>query len=592
MKTIAIYARKSLFTGKGDSIGAQVSTCERFINYKFADTKHEIKIFKDEGWSGKTTDRPEFSKLMKALKNKEIDYVISYKLDRLGRTARDLHNFLYELDKLGIIYLSATEPYDTTTSAGRFMISILAAMAQMERERLAERVKSGMMQLAKKGRWLGGQTPLGFDSKKEIYIDDTGKERQMMQLTSNKEEIKIVKLIYDKYLELGSMSQVKKYCLENSIRGKNGGDMSTTTLKQILNSPIYVKSTKTIINFLEDQELNVFGTPNGNGILTFNKTKDIRIERNKSEWVAAVGKHKGIIDANIWLKVQEQLKQQSEKQIYSSGRQGTSSNSYMLSGVLKCAKCGSNMIIKTGHKSKKNPGKVYSYYVCSKKNDSYGHNCDNKNVRVDEAEMSTISEMKLYNRKVLIKDLNHALESSIKDKNNTIINNIQMLKDNIQEKEKAVSNLVKKLSLIDDENISNIILNEITTINKDINELKLKLEKEKMKENDITKAQVDVESYVEALENFNRTIDIVKDPIERKALLKTVAKDVKWDGEYIAITPLLIGDKKNSPYSSILTQKSCFRTGRTIFTSSINTVYYFIIHYSPSYNTLILEYFS
>nr|WP_242947160.1 recombinase family protein [Clostridium haemolyticum] len=144
---------------------------------------------------------------------------MSYKLDRLGRTARDLHNFLYDIDKLNIIYLSATEPYDTTTSAGRFMISILAAMAQMERERLAERVKGGMLQLAKKGRWLGGQTPLGFDSVKEIYIDDMGKERQIMKLTSNKKEIKVVKLLFDKYLELGSMSQVKKMVYRKQHKG-------------------------------------------------------------------------------------------------------------------------------------------------------------------------------------------------------------------------------------------------------------------------------------------------------------------------------------------------------------------------------------
>ncbi|WP_278244451.1 recombinase family protein, partial [Clostridium botulinum] len=221
---------------------------------------------------------------------------MSYKLDRLGRTARDLHNFLYDIDRLNIIYLSATEPYDTTTSAGRFMISILAAMAQMERERLAERVKGGMMQLAKKGRWLGGQTPLGFDSIKEVYIDNAGKERQLMKLTANKEEIKIVKLLYDKYLELTSMSQVKKWCIENSIKGKNGGEISTNTLKQILSSPIYVKSSSKVVDYLENQGINVFGEPNGNGMLTFNKTKEIRLPRDKSEWISAVSKHKGIID--------------------------------------------------------------------------------------------------------------------------------------------------------------------------------------------------------------------------------------------------------------------------------------------------------
>ena len=77
MKTIAIYARKSLFTGKGDSIGAQIDTCKRFIHYKFTNEDYEIKIFKDEGWSGKTTDRPDFTNMVNLIKSKKIDYVIN-----------------------------------------------------------------------------------------------------------------------------------------------------------------------------------------------------------------------------------------------------------------------------------------------------------------------------------------------------------------------------------------------------------------------------------------------------------------------------------------------------------------------------------
>ncbi|APU61253.1 recombinase family protein [Clostridium botulinum] len=538
-KIIAIYARKSLFTGKGDSIGAQVDTCKRFIDYKFANENYEIKIFKDEGWSGKTTDRPDFTNMVNLIKSKKIDYVITYKLDRVGRTARDLHNFLYELDNLGIVYLSATEPYDTTTSAGRFMISILAAMAQMERERLAERVKSGMIQIAKKGRWLGGQCPLGFDSKREIYIDDMGKERQMMKLTPNKEEIKIVKLIYDKYLEMGSMSQVRKYCLENSIRGKNGGDFSTNTLKQLLTSPIYVKSSDNIFKHLESQNINVFGTPNGNGMLTFNKTKEIRIERDKSEWIAAVGKHKGIIDDNKWLQIQQQLQQQSEKQIKSSGRQGTTSTG-LLSGIIKCEKCGSNLLIKTGHKSKKNPGTTYSYYVCGKKDNSYGHKCDNKNVRTDEADSAVITQLKLYNKELLIKNLKKALVQNKK----ADTDNIEILESKLKEKEKAVSNLVKKLSLVDDENVSNIILSEVTNINKEINDIKLQLSNETLKINEVTKATLDTEIYIKILENFNKKIDDITDPIEKRNLLKSALESVEWNGDSGEFKINLIGSKK------------------------------------------------
>ncbi|EES91592.1 recombinase family protein [Clostridium botulinum] len=537
MKVIAIYARKSLFTGKGDSIGAQIDTCKRFIDYKFANEKYQLKIFTDEGWSGKTTDRPEFNKMLKLIEEKKVNYIISYKLDRLGRTARDLHNFLYDIDKLNIIYLSATEPYDTTTSAGRFMISILAAMAQMERERLAERVKGGMLQLAKKGRWLGGQTPLGFDSVKEIYIDDMCKERQIMKLTSNKKEIKVVKLLFDKYLELGSMSQVKKWCIENNIKGKNGGEVSTNTLKQILSSPIYVKSSSKVIDYLENQGINVFGEPNGNGMLTFNKTKEIRIERDKSEWIAAVSKHKGIIDDTKWLKIQNQLELQSEKQIKSSGRQGTSD--CLLSGLIKCAKCGSNMMIKAGHKSVKT-GTTYKYYVCGKKDNSYGHKCNNKNIRTDEADEAVITQMKLYNKELLIKNLIAASKEA-----NAVeeINKIIMLQDKISEKEKSVSNLIKKLSLVDDETISNAILNEVSNINKEIKELQLNLEKETIKNNEITTAKVDVDSYIQVLENFNENIDRVNIN-EKKVLLSSVLESVIWNGETCELEINLLGAKK------------------------------------------------
>lgn len=532
MKVIAIYARKSLFTGKGDSIGAQIDTCKRFIDYKFAHEEYELKIFQDEGWSGKTTDRPEFTKLLKAVKNKEINYVITYKLDRLGRTARDLHNFLYDIDKLNIVYLSATEPYDTTTSAGRFMISILAAMAQMERERLAERVKSGMVQLAKKGRWLGGQCPLGFDSKKEMYIDDLGKERQLIKLTANKEEIKIIKLLYKKYLELGSLTQLRKYCVDNSLKGKNGGDFSSTTLNQILTSPIYVKSTPKIMEYLEQQDINAYGEANGNGIITFNKTKEMRIERTKSEWIAAVSSHKGIIDDDIWLQVQDIINKQSEKQKESSGRQGTS-NRALLSGLIKCSKCGSNMLIKTGHKSKKNPGHVYSYYVCNSKADSYGlktTKCTNSNLRVDETDKAIIEQIKAYNKDMLIKEL----ESISTEANKVDIeseNKVDSIQNKISEKEKAINNLVKKLSLLEDESISKILLDQISNLNKEIGNLKKQLDDVTLNLIETSKFQLDLKSYIRNLENFNKNIDIIDDLNMQKDLLGSIIEKIEWDGE-------------------------------------------------------------
>lgn len=539
MIRIAIYARKSLFTGKGDSIGAQIDTCKRFIEFKFADQEYEIKIFQDEGWSGKTTDRPDFNRLYKDIKNKTVDYVLTYKLDRLGRTSRDLHNLLYELDKLGIVYLSATEPYDTTTSTGRFMITMLAGMAQMERERLAERVKGSMIQLSKKGRWLGGQTPLGFNSIKEKYIDDEGRERQLVRLSINNGEIEIVKLLYKKYLELNSLNQLRIYCSDHKITGKNGGDFGTSTLKQILTSPVYVKSSSEVLEYLKEQNINVYGKTNGNGILVFNKTKEIYTERDKSEWIAAVSKHKGVISSNDWLKIQSIITAQSEKKKESSGRTGTS-NTALLSGILKCT-CGNRMLVKAGHRSKTNTDIVYNYYVCGKKDSSYGLKelkCSNKNIRVDEADEKVIKALKVFNKDVLIKELENVNNKSL-DFNNDNKSEISFIESSIADKEKAINNLFKKLSLIEDDSVSKLLLDQIKNINDEISELKIKLENIHFKKNETSKLTFDLESYILNLENFNNNIDYIEDINQKKQLISSIVSEIIWDGERLKIVPAI-----------------------------------------------------
>lgn len=106
----------------------------------------------------------------------------------------------------------------------------------------------------------------------------------------------------------------------------------------------------------------------------------------------------------------------------------------------------------------------------------------------------------MYNKKLLIKNLKEALIKN--EKADT--DNIEILESKLKEKEKAVSNLVKKLSLVDDENISNIILNEITNINKEINDIKLQLSNETLKINEVTQATLDTEIYIKILENFNK----------------------------------------------------------------------------------------
>lgn len=103
---------------------------------------------------------------------------------------------------------------------------------------------------------------------------------------------------------------------------------------------------------------------------------------------------------------------------------------------------------------------------------------------------------------------------------------------------------MKKLSLVDDENISNIILNEITNINKEINDIKLQLSNETVKINEVNKATLDTEIYIKILENFNEKIDGITDPIEKRNLLKSALESVEWNGESGEFRINLIGSKK------------------------------------------------
>jgi Recombinase. len=182
----------------------------------------------------------------------------------------------------------------------------------------------------------------------------------------------------------------------NSIKTKLGSDWTKKKIQLILRNPLYVKSTKKVLDYLTNLGMNVSGEPNGNGILTYNKSKNIKIKRDISEWIAAVSNHKGIINSNKWLEVQSILDNNKHK----APRMSTSSVS-LLTGLIKCSKCKSNMLVKHGHISNITR-KRYLYYVCSTKDNSNGTRCNSKNIRVDEVEEAIINKFNNLNMSNLL----------------------------------------------------------------------------------------------------------------------------------------------------------------------------------------------
>ncbi len=167
---IAIYSRKSRFTGKGDSIENQIQLCKEYISghYK-ADESSDILIYEDEGFSGGTTDRPQYKQLLCDAENKNFDLLLCYRLDRISRNIGDFSSLIDSLQDLGIGFVSIREQFDTTTPMGRAMMYITSVFAQLERETIAERIRDNMLQLAKTGRWLGRRDPYRFFLKRNSH---------------------------------------------------------------------------------------------------------------------------------------------------------------------------------------------------------------------------------------------------------------------------------------------------------------------------------------------------------------------------------------------------------------------------------------
>lgn len=456
MKIAAIYARKSKLTEKGDSIENQIKLCKQYLaNLGITD----YIIYKDEGFSGKNTDRPKFIEMMRNAKEHKFNVLICYKLDRISRNVSDFSSLVDILDKLDISFISVNEQFDTSSAMGRAMMLICSVFAQLERETISIRVRDNMYALAETGRWLGGDTPTGFEAKRTTFIDDKGKEREYSTLSPIEDEVKLIKLIYSKYLELGSLSKLQKYLLSSNIKTKHGNDWSKSGLSSIIKNPAYVMADEDVINYFKAKGISISGEADGvHGILVFNKRKGKNGSmKTIDNWIYSIGFHDGIIPSKTWLQAQRLCEENKDK----SPSLGTSHEA-LLTGLLKCAKCGANMRVAYGQLDKTKNKKRF-YYMCTMKHNSGGTRCNNRNIKgleLDELVLNIIKELPI-DKLTLIHELENyknSIETSLEDKELITINNM-IEKNNI-----LIQNLMTNISLTTDETIVKMFIDKISNI--------------------------------------------------------------------------------------------------------------------------------
>ena len=165
----AIYARKSVYSDKSDSIKNQIRMCREYVKMKYDDIS-SVSEYCDEGLTGANTNRPELKRLMQDINDGLIDVLAVYQLDRLSRDVKDFSNIYGALAEHRVEFISVKENIDTSTPIGKAMMYITMVFAQLERESIAARVTDNMIGLAKKGFWTGGNPPYGYVREK-IIID-------------------------------------------------------------------------------------------------------------------------------------------------------------------------------------------------------------------------------------------------------------------------------------------------------------------------------------------------------------------------------------------------------------------------------------
>ena len=551
---IAIYSRKSKYSDKGDSIGNQIELAKEYIKKNYPEEEYELEIiiFEDEGFSGGNIDRPKFQEFLERERERPFNILISYRLDRISRNIADFSTLMNELNKLNTSFISIKEQFDTTTPMGRAMMYIASVFAQLEREVIAERIRDNMLELAKTGRWLGGDTPLGFDSErieiaqiaeKNTYTNILEKKnKKACKLKINEEEKQKVQLIFRKYLEIKSLAGLEHYLLKNKIFTRKGKEFRKFSLRNILTNPVYSQNDDEILQYFRDKGQNIYAEQDGRekfdgkyGIIAYNKTDNNKKDRPIAEWVIAVGLHKGYVTGKEWIRVQELLERNKDKSYRSSTN---NVNETIFSGILRCKKCKNKMIPKSNRINKDGTGTYY--YVCREKDRTRRINCDSHNIKGNELDKNFIN---------ILKDIFVPNSEVYKELKNISLNNnqiqnmtqeIENLKKEYEKNEKEIQDLAQKVKYID--------ISVIDIINKELIQAKNKSKELKNKMKILENSKIDNKKLSTKLRKGSKyTLNIINkcfntfetfDLKTKKDILNLFVENAYGEGDTIEINLL------------------------------------------------------
>ena len=335
-----------MYSADSISIETQIETCKNTVKGE------NIQIYKDNGFSGKDTDRPDFQRLMRDIKSGIINKIVVYKLDRISRSVLDIAELIRELEKLHIDFVSATENYETTTPMGKAMLNMSATFAQLERENIAARVKGAYISRSHRGFYMGGRVPYGFGLAPTV-IDGVNTKK----FVTVPQKAYIVKRMYEIYSQPNtSLGDVRRQLFSEKIIRDDGSSWTTARLSSLIRNPVYVKADSKVYEFFQNERTNIinplddFNGKNGCYLYTGENT-------NRKTWDLAnqtlvIAPHEGFIDSEVWIYCRKKL-------LCNHQIKCTKAKNSWLSGKVKCGHCGHAMVIKKSNNSNTR------YFICT-----------------------------------------------------------------------------------------------------------------------------------------------------------------------------------------------------------------------------------
>ena len=227
----AIYTRKSSEEGldmEFNSLDAQREACEAYVASQRSEGWATIRDrYDDGGFSGGTLERPALKRLVEDIEVGLIDVIVVYKIDRLSRSLMDFAKLVEVFDRNSVTFVSVTQSFNTTTSMGRLTLNILLSFAQFEREVIGERIRDKFAASRKRGMWMGGCVPIGYDVKDR-------------KLVVNEAEAQTVRMIFERFAALGSASTLARALQVERVLNKRGKQVDKGFIYKLINNRVYL----------------------------------------------------------------------------------------------------------------------------------------------------------------------------------------------------------------------------------------------------------------------------------------------------------------------------------------------------------------